>query len=903
VGFVGQVVGREAELRAVRALVDDAARGHGGVLALVGPPGIGKSMLLDSATDDPGATTALRVVGVEAERELPFAGLWSLVLPLLGHEDALTPAQRRALEVVTGRAEGAAPGPMIVGGALLALLSAAAERQPVVVVVDDLHWVDRTSAQALLFAARRLRAERVAVLLASRPPEPLDPDGLGPVLRSVPVLALSGLAPDDARRLLPDAAAEVAATLAERTGGNPLAMVEAAALLPPEVRSGRRPLPHSLPPSSADETYRLRLGRLTPAAREGCRVMALAGRAPGDLVVEALSKLALSVDDLRELEGAGLARLGVDGVKWRHPLARSAAADGAVDQVRRIHAVLAECWSSVPGSSPQWAWHRAEAVPGPDQAVAEALADVARASAGRDASLEAADAWERAAQLGEDPGLRRQWLGLAAGAAFRGGAAARAARLYDAALEGASASSSPGVHPDVAVLLRERGRVEHGLGRPTHAYGLFMSASRASTGRLAVWAAAEAVHSGMYARRPDLAREAATAACAAHDPSDPVQRFLVLHADGAASALGGDDDSARQLMACAQGLLRDERLLEAEPDLLLWAVNADLFLAGVPPPLHPTVLEALGRMRESGELVWSPRVVRLIGVRDLLQGSWGAALAAFEEASELARLAGQPTQVAEALLLQADIEAVRGLADACLAHTAEAGAIVTELEVRWLADQVWVTRGLLHLTLDEPARAAECFARCPDEDEVATDGLVESLLTVGRRDAAAQVLAGRGDPDASRSVARCLLDDDEAAARHLVEHAAAADTAFEGARRRLAAGAILRRAGARSDGRHQLRLAEEAFSSMGATPWLERARSELRASGATLRRGPEGLDLTPGELRVATLVAQGRSNKDVAAALFLSTKTVEFHLGRAYRKLGVANRTALAARLAELREG
>jgi len=151
-------------------------------------------------------------------------------------------------------------------------------------------------------------------------------------------------------------------------------------------------------------------------------------------------------------------------------------------------------------------------------------------------------------------------------------------------------------------------------------------------------------------------------------------------------------------------------------------------------------------------------------------------------------------------------------------------------------------------------------------------------------------------------MARCLIDDDEGAAWRLVDRAST-DTAFQGARRRLAAGAILRRAGARSDARQQLRLAEEVFAALGATPWLERAQSELRTSGATLRRGPEGQELTPGELRVASLVAQGRSNKDVAAALFLSTKTVEFHLGRAYRKLGVANRTALAARFAELREG
>ncbi len=275
--------------------------------------------------------------------------------------------------------------------------------------------------------------------------------------------------------------------------------------------------------------------------------------------------------------------------------------------------------------------------------------------------------------------------------------------------------------------------------------------------------------------------------------------------------------------------------------------------------------------------------------------------AACEEATDLARLAGQRTQVAEGLLLQANIEAARGLTEPCLTHTAEAQAIVADLEVRWLADDIWMTRGLLHLTLGDPAAAAECFGRCATKGDDVTAGLVESLLGAGRRGDAVDVLARLDDPQAVGSVARCLVDSDEEAAGRLGEHAEAADEMFHAARLRLEAGAILRRTGARSEARRQLRRAEEVFMTLGTPHWLERAQSELRASGATLRRGPEGQELTAGELRVARLVAQGRTNKDVAAALFLSAKTVEFHLGRAFRKLGVANRTALAARLTELR--
>ncbi len=897
---MGKVVGREAELRAVRSLVAAATDGHGGVLALVGPAGIGKSLLLEAVVNGTRGTRTLRVVGVEAERELPFAGLWSLVLPLLAHGEALTDAQRLALSVVTGRAEGAAPGRMVLGGAFLALLSAAAEEHPVLVVVDDLQWIDRPSAETVIFAARRLRDERVAVVLASRPPDALDSldeDDVGTLLRSVPTLSLSGLSAAQAPRLLPGVAAQVAAALAERSGGNPLAMLEAASLLEPEVLSGTRRMPQNLPVTGADATYRLRLAGLTPPAREGCRVMALAGRAPGDLVVEALTKVSVSVSDLSEVEEAGLGRLTVDGVQWRHPLARSAAAEGSVDQVRRIHAVLAECWSGVPGSRPQWAWHRAESVWGPDQSAADALADVARLSAEREASLEAADAWERAAVLGEDPVLRRQWLGLAARAAFRGGASARAAHLYDLALDDGPDPAAPEAR---AVLLHERGRVEHGLGRPVRAYDLLISAARSSVGRRATMAAAEAVHAAMYARRADLAQVAAAAAGAAHDPAHPIERFLVLHAEGAAAALAGDQQVARQRMSAATSLLLERRLLENEPDLLLWAVNADLFLDSMPPPLHPSVLATVNRVRESGELVWSPRVVRLVGVRDLLRGAWGLACAAAEDATELARLAGQRTQVAEGLLLQAEIEAARGQADRCLTHTDEAGTIVADLEVRWLADHVWSTRALLRLTLGQPAAAAECFARTSQPGHEVTNGLVESLVLAGRADEAADLLTRAGDAAGSGSVARCLLDRDEPAARRLTEHADIAVSTFDAARLRLTAGTVLRRLGARSDARRQLRLAETTFTELSTLPWLERVQAELRASGATLRRRPEGQELTAAERRVASLVAEGRSNKEVAQALFLSPKTVEFHLGRAFRKLGVQNRTTLAARHGEL---
>ena len=698
-----------------------------------------------------------------------------------------------------------------------------------------------------------------------------------------------------AGELLPDTAPQVSSLLAERTGANPLAMLEAAALLPPDVRAGRLRLPRSLPATTAAESYRLRMASLTPRARVACRATALAGNPPPDLLVRAMDALGVGPGDLEPVERDGLVRLTGGGPAWRHPLVRAVAAEGTSEEVRQAHAALAQSWAAAPEGQPQWAWHIAEAVVGTDERVAEALASAAAVSAARSASIDAADAWERASELTLVADRRRAWLGLAAGAASRGGATARAARLYDLALE-SGPFGDPGSD---AQLWRERGRVEHVLGHPVRAYEMLMRAGTTTEGREAVWAAAEAVFAAMYARRPDLAVAAADRANAALDPTDAVQRFLALHAAGAAAALAGRTESAASSLSEAMELLLEQCLLEQHPDLLLWAVNAELFLSDATTELPVPVRAALARTRETGELMWSPRVVRLVAVRDYAAGAWGAAYAGFEDALELSRLSGQRTQVAEALLCLAAVEAARGERGPCRAHLDEAEQLLAGGEVRWLVADLWRIHGLLHLTLGEPGAAVPWFERALELDHETLPDLVEALVWDGRREEARRVVeAHQWVGSDAAEVAAAFLHDDEDAARRLVAAVAAAPP-FDAARGRYAAAAMLRRAGARREAREHLRAVAEAFAALGAEPWQRRAEEELRACGATLRRLPAGQPLTPSERRVAALVAEGRPNKEVAAALFLSTKTVEFHLGRAYRKLGVSNRTALAARLAQ----
>lgn len=905
-GAVGRaVVGRDAELESVRGLVRSARQGLGGALALVGAAGIGKSTLLAAAVAEVEAeesASVLLLAGAAAERDLPFAGLSALVRPLQRHIAALTVTQSKALAVALGTSDGPPPGRMELGGALLTLLAAHAEDGPVLVVVDDLQWLDRPSAELVVFAARRLQGERAAVLIGARIDGPAEgkPDSgnassLAALLHGFPRIDLEGLASAVAGEMLPGTAAPVCALLAERTGGNPLAMLEAASMLPPEVRAGRLRLPRTLPPTSAAEYYRLRMASLSPAARAACRVAALAGNAPLDLLVRAMDVLHVGAGDLEPVEMAGLVRLTSDGPVWRHPLVRAAAAEGTTEEVRKAHAALAECWAGTSDGQSHWAWHVAEAVVGADERVADALASAAAVSAGRSAWIDAADAWERASELSVLAPRRRNWLGQAADAASRGGATARAGRLYDLAL-GVRTASAPGSE---AHLWRERGRVEHVLGHPVRAYDMFMRAAGLTSGLDAVWAAGEAVFAAMYARKPDLALAAADWANAAADRSDPVQHFLALHASGAATALAGRPAAAAASLSTAMGLLLEQRLLEQHPDLLLWAVNAELFLSDAASELPAPVRAALARMRETGELMWSPRVVRLVAVRQYSGGAWGAAYAGFDHALELSRMSGQRTQVAEALLCLAAVEAARGEAELCTTHLDEAEHLLAGGEVRWLMADLWRARGMLQLSLGQSAAAVPCLERAVEIDPQALPDLVEALVWEGRREDARSVadLHALDTSDAAALVA-AHLDSSPGTARHLLSTVQAA-SCFDVARARYAAAAILRRSGARREAREHLRAAADVFASLGAEPWQRRAEDELRACGATLRRQALGETLTPSERRVATLVAEGRPNKEVAAALFLSPKTVEFHLGRAYRKLGVTNRTALASRLAQ----
>lgn len=876
------IVGREDELSRVHELIRGARAGCGGALLVAGEAGIGKTSVLRAGAQSASADMlVVSIDGVESERDLPFAALTTLLRELSEALDTLPAGHRAVLDVAMGH-DGPTPSRLALGSALLAALSKAAERRPLLVVVDDIQWLDRPSADAIAFCARRLRGEAVAVLIGRRSGTP-DAD----LLDGIDAVTLSGLLPDEVRRLLPDLHPRVASVLADAAAGNPLALLEAAAALEPEVREGRRPL-HAPPITDPELSYAARLAQLDARSRAAARILAVSGTAPRHIVLNALTEAGLDLSTLDPLEQTGLAALA-DRVVWRHPLARTAAGRGTTAQVQRAHRLLAAAWAATP-DHPVRTWHLAEAATSPDAALAAALDLVAEAAAAREATADAADAWERSARLSPDPDAARRRLEAAARAALGAGLTRRAADLLDEALQRQPSAAS------AALLLALRGRVEHTLGHPRLAWDLFMQAVDLTTDPdLRVLAAAESLYSAMYLRDSELAVRAARLVEAHHLPDRPHHVFLVEHAHGAAAALCGDTTTARVHVDRALALLDSGHLLRTHPDLLLWAVNADYFANRVR-PVAPMIRAQIEDLRRRGDLTWLPRVGRLAALLDLMSGDASRAHADLEEAELLSRMSGQVTQVAEALLALAEIEAMRGLADPCLEHVREALHLIEAHGIRWLEGDAASVEGRLRITIGQTAAARDPLVRAIGSGAAhALHDLVDSVRPSGPD--SRLVLDALDLDDDARRLAADLMADDLDSARALVGWAEREGVAFDSARLRLAAGAMLRRAGERRESRAQLRRAGAVFEGLGATPWSQRVAEELRASGATLRKDPSGRLLTPGERRIAELVAEGHSNKHVAALLHLSPKTVEFHLGRVYRKIGVTNRTALARAL------
>ena len=906
------LLGRRDEQLALDRLFGQAREGHSGVLALVGEPGIGKTALLEHAAECARGMRILRCRGIESETVIPFAGLAELLGPALGALDRIPQPQAAALSGALALGPAGARDRFAIGAATLSLLSASAEDGPLALLVDDAHWLDRPSAETLLFAARRLLADPIALVLTVREGEPSLLDGAD--LRT---LRIAGLDRAQAAELLAGApvSRETLERLHQASGGNPLALLE----LAPELERlralpGEAPVPIS---ASIATAFLHRFGKLPEPTR---RVLVLAAASdPCDPVVlaRAAAQIGLGVDDLAAAETAGLVAVGQRKIEFTHPLARAAMYAGAAAPERRAaHAALA---AALPDRDvDRRAWHLAAASVGADDQACAALELAGERARERSAYAVAADAFERAAGLSSAEDRRDELLLAAAEAAWMAGDAQRTLALLD------DAGAHPPTTASAARIDHLRGQVALRRGPLADGYPLIVGAAARvadSDPELAVTMLAEAVYGCFYTGdTPAMMRAAERAVALAEQAGSPRARFFAAMARGMALIVGGRGEAGAASARVAVEILEGSVELRDDPALLAWAALGPLWLreAGTGRGL---IERASAQARDQAALGALPHVLHLLARDQATTDQWAAAEASYDEAIRLGRETGQRVEVAAALAGLAWLEAHQGREAACREHAAEAAGLCDELGVGLYG--VWAIQALgdLELALGRPAEAIQSYRDqlaamrvhgIADVDLSPAPELVEALLRIGGDAEAAALTAefqeqatAKAQPWALARAARCrgllvdAADVESTFEEGLLLHEQTPD-AFETARTRLAYGARLRRARRRIRAREELRTAVEVFAQLGAAPWRDQAEAELAATGETSRRRDVSTldELTPQELRIARLLAGGKTTREAAAAIFVSPKTVEYHLAHVYSKLGINSREKLVEALA-----
>jgi DNA-binding CsgD family transcriptional regulator len=908
------LLGRATEQLAVDRLLAEARNGASGVLAFAGEPGIGKTALLEYAASRAQGMCVLHARGVESEAEVPFASLAELLRPALPALERIPAPQAAALAGALALAPASANDRFAIGAATLSLLSAWAEQAPVALLVDDAHLLDGSSAAALLFAARRLIADPIAVVLTVREGEPSLLDGA-----DLRVLRVPGLARSPATQLLkranvPDHAI---ARLYHATGGNPLALLQ---LAPDAARLATAPpeAPVAISTSIAGAFLR-RYERLPEPAR---RLLVLAAASDTrDLVVlaRAASSLGLEVADLELAESAGLVTLEDNQVEFRHPLARSAVyAHAPARERRRAHAALA---AALPDrDADRRAWHLGAATIGPNDEAAAALEQAGERARRRSAYAVAATGYERAARLTSSDEARARLLFAAADAAWLAGDQRRTLTLLeDTGLHAAA--------PELAARIEHlRGQVALRRGPVMNGYPLMVSAAAriADTDpELAVVMLAQAVHGCVAAGdTPAMVSAARRAMELAERHGSRRATFFATMAHGIALVASGRGDAGAGATRRAIDILEQSDELRGDPTLLAWAAIGPLWLREA--ETGRGLLErAFERARAQAAIGVLPLLLSLRARDQATTDQWAGAEASYDEAIRLAHETGQRAELAAALAGLAWLQARQGYEAACREHAAQATTLCEELGVRFYGLWPMHALGDLELGLGRPATALQHYQAqaaalrdggIADVDLSPAPELIDAYLRLGRGDeAAAEAIdfvahaSAKGQPWALARAARCrgLLDEarrGEAWFQEAIELHQQTPDAFETARTQLAYGAHLRRARKRVRAREQLRAALHVFERLGARPWADQASAELAATGETARRRDQITrdELTPQERQIARLLAEGNTTREAAAALFLSPKTVEYHLRHVYRKLGIRSREELAAARAAL---
>ncbi|MGI5286419.1 helix-turn-helix transcriptional regulator [Nonomuraea polychroma] len=891
--------GRRQEISVLTGLLEGAESGRGAAVVVRGEAGIGKTALLEWALEASPEMRVLRATGVEFEMGLPFSGLHQLLAPLLNRLERLSAPQREAIEVAFGHREGVAPDRLMVGMATMSLLSEMASERPVLCVIDDAQWLDQVSAQALAFAARRIAAERVALLLGLRDPV------RAPELDQLPSLRVSGLPDTDAHALLASVIhtpldEQVRERVLSEARGNPLALVELTAGASPTALAGGYGLPLG-EGGASEELFQRRLAELPAPTR---RLLLIAAAEPlGDslLLWEAARRLGIEVSAAAPAEDTELLQIDVR-VRFRHPLVRSAVYRSASPMDRRaVHEALAEV-TDAQSDPDRRAWHRAQAALGPDDDLAAELMRSAARARTRGGLAASAAFLERAAALTSEAGPRLDRVLSAAGTKLEAGAPHEASVLLGTVDE---TGLDPLRRARVELL---RGQVAFAERRGADAPALLLQAARRLEPvepRMARETYLDALFAtvivGSLGPGTDRAAQAALAAVPAPEPPNAVDLAL----DGLALAMTGDRRRGTPLLrrALAEGgedVWGRRTQLAAVVAMEIWDLD-----------LYTSILERhIERARVLGALTSLSQALSTLAAPYLRMGRFETAESLLEQAQELVMVTGTAPSYSHLTLAawrgrrELDTLVETTVRDAtargegmlvAFAHFALAlhrngygdygGALAA---ARYAASHLmFLFRGLALRELVEAAARANA-------PEIAA----EAYAALRESTSASETDFGAGTEHCCAALVSSGREAEEhylAALELLQRSGCLADLA----RARLLYGEWLRREGRRSDARKHLREAHASLSQMGAEGFAERAARELNATGERARkRNPSTFsELTPQELHIGRLASAGATSKEISAELFLSPRTVDAHLRNVFRKLGITSRRQLRGTL------
>ncbi|MEV4807283.1 AAA family ATPase [Nonomuraea sp. NPDC049421] len=903
--------GRRTEREAVERLVAEARNARGGVLVVRGEAGIGKTALLAHAREAASGFRTLHATGVEAEIEFAFAGLHQLCAPLLDRLDTLPEPQQIALGVALGRRTGGRPDPFLVGLATLSLLAEASGQRPLLCLVDDAQWLDTTSLQTLAFVARRLHAEPLAFMFGLRDPAPGG--DAGRLLAGLPELRLEGLADGDARALLTAVIHEpldddVRDGVLAEARGNPLALLELSRYAGPTELAGGFGLPAALSvPNGIQESFRRRTAALPTATRLFLVVAAAESAGDAALVLRAAGHLGLGPQDAEPAQAAGL--LAIDSrVRFTHPLARSAAYRAAAPaDRRRAHGAIAAV-TDARADPDRRAWHRSRSVLGTDDAIAAELqlsADRARARGGHAA---AAAFLERSAQLTSEPGGRARRTLDAARAKHWAGASDAALNLLSTATSG---PLDPLRHARAALL---RAQIAFHTTRGNDVPGMLLDAAKllgpldaAQSRESYLYALEAAMLAGPLAEGHGVVEVAEAARTAPPPPTPP--RPLDLLLDGLVTYfLQGYADSVPRLRRAVESFAAPARSAEDGELRWEWLASHAAMALWDDTAIHALTDRYMRLARETGALTTLPFALNLSAVVLTHTGGLARVAGLVDESDAIAQATGAAPIPHGRLLLAAwsgHQDAAARLRRMSLEDATRRG----EGTALTIADYALA---VLSNGLGRYEAALAAAERVRESDEMVHAGaalpeVVEAAVRAGRPAGAAAALErldaqarATGAPWALGLAARsrALISTGPAAEelyREAIERLASGRTVSHLARAHLVYGEWLRRERRRQDAREQLSTAHTLLCDIGADGFASRAAGELRAMGEPVRkRSARPFDaLTAQELRIAKLVASGATSKEVAAQLFLSSRTVDAHLRNIFRKLDITSRRQL----------